>query len=176
MCYVPVVYDERAGGGHVFGSWPCERHSTREVSAPLQILNLVGKQIAWEMDKHFIQYEQCVKIKYSGSQKSKTTSGTTHYFLRSHLNSFSPVQFTSSLWSEQSKKPSHLSVLRTQVSPSAQRVAFTQTNDPLVAAKRGRCVNLLVQAIAVYVFQKHLRQLASSDPSWQCRCPSQRFQ
>lgn len=46
LCDVPVVYDKRAGGGgHVLGPGPRERHSTREVRAPLQILNLVGKQI-----------------------------------------------------------------------------------------------------------------------------------
>lgn len=43
------------------------------------------------------------------------------------------MQLSSSLWSEQSRKPSHLSLSSTQASPSIQRVPFTQNRGPWVA-------------------------------------------
>lgn len=48
----------------------------------------------------------------------------------------SPVQLSSSLWSEQSKKPSHLSLSSTHASRSAHSVPFTHTRGSWVATQR----------------------------------------
>ena len=47
-----------------------------------------------------------------------------------------PVQLSSSLWSEQSRKPSHLSLSNTHASPSAHIVPFAHCRGLRVAEER----------------------------------------
>lgn len=75
-------------------------------------------------------------------QKPKTgfkpAGTTTQVYLMGikYVWAFSPVQLSSSLWSEQSKKPSHLSLSSTHASRSAHSVPFTHTRDSRVAKQR----------------------------------------
>lgn len=60
------------------------------------------------------------------------------------------VQLSSSLWSEQSRKPSHLSLSSTQASPSEQRVPLMHNRGPRVAEQRQKGFTLPASKCATF--------------------------
>lgn len=72
-----------------------------------------------------------------------------------------PVQLSSSLWSEQSKKPSHLSLSRRHVSRSAHSTPFTHTRGFRVATRRAQIPtgNIYIQKASFRALEAQQRNI-----------------